>query len=125
VSTREFATGDIVNITITGARVQHFEDNTVEYEHPTDLGTVEGCVPLDSAAVTVERIVSAEWPPRAGDLWRDKHGELWFIHKAAYQGQANRDLMGRTTGGARWTDDVDLLLADNAPLTLVHREDAS
>lgn len=115
--------GDMVDITVRRARVNATRNGPftmLSYE----VDGITSSVPL-TENVTVERIVPAEWPPRAGDLWRDKHGELWFIHKTPYTGAAEHELMGRTTSGLRWTEDVDDLLVVNAPLDLVHREEVT
>jgi len=122
-----FHVGEIVDVTIRGARVMaplHTDDGlTLAYEEvrPGNFATF-GLRHPQAGTVTIERVAPAEWPPQAGDLWRDKHNELWFIHRNPSVMDPSPVLMGRTTGGARWTNDVVGLIDDNAPMTLVHRE---
>jgi len=49
-----FKPGDIVDITIEGARVRAIRGED-----------------------TVERVAPAEWPPRPGDVWLDAGGRAW------------------------------------------------
>jgi hypothetical protein len=115
----EYRKGDRVRIVIDDARVDKEDARWL------NCLLVEGYrvkVPLDAEGVTVERLFPAEWPPRAGDLWRDRHGEVWFFHRNPFS-KPGPELLGRTAGGARWTDDIPVLEVDgNAPWTLVRRE---
>ena len=116
-----FQPGEIVDITIKGARVKSFAPLAMSC-------TVDGyrvVVYRDSPEIAyeppviIERVAPAGWPPQPGDLWRDKHDALWFI----YQRPAINALGGRTANGARWTDDATAELLDACgPLTLVRRE---
>lgn len=120
-----FAPGDIVNFTVRGARVDADEVDGDGFRYVQVVyGDRNLRVFLDlDAALTVERVVPAEWPPQAGDLWRDRHGELWFFYCNPSVMKPEPMLLGRTSGGARWTDDIAGLLRDgNAPWVLVRRE---
>lgn len=107
--------GEIVDITIRGARVGHLAANGF-------LNVFVDGVPLTVDlvdAVTVERRAPAEWPPRPGDLWRDRNGDLWFAFRdheifliPSYPTTASVD--------GRPPDDV---MQKVGPLTLVHRDD--
>lgn len=117
MSEQHFQPGEIVDISIKGVRIS--DTSHIRVAIQDESGEVWVLPP--QAAIT--RIAPAEWPPRPGDLWRDKHGELWFIHKSAFAGQGDDVLMGRTANGLRWAEDADVLLADNSPMTLVRREE--
>lgn len=125
-----FQPGEIVDITIRGARVLKLTNPTgrilsVEYQdpNPPEDGTCRASLIMDSPAITVERVAPAEWPPQIGDLWRDSYGNLWFISRDPTSMSGR--LLGRTAGGTRWTDDMQQLIDDHAPLTIVHREPAT
>lgn len=73
---KDFCQGDLVDVTIKGARVSHFNANNghhllFEYAAKGYAGDViAGSVYLDAEAVTVERSVPAEYPPVPGDVWQ-------------------------------------------------------
>lgn len=128
MNTPELKKGDRARVTIDGI--------VTGFSIGIDLVSGSRVVHLDYAAgrrstvfvqdeqdVTVERLAPAEWPPRPGDLWRDKHGDLWFF----YSDPTDEDVIcGRTAGGARWSvNDFDDQLADNAPWTLVRRDESA
>ena len=124
--------GDLVDVVIRGARVYSPRDQ--EADPGTDFVTVEitthdGSTQLvgipEAPGVTVKRTAPAEWPPQPGDLWRDKHGALWFVYVVPrVEGEAP-DLYMRTAVGFRWSAGFDGQLADNGPWALVHREPAA
>jgi hypothetical protein len=79
--------GDIVDVTIKGARVHHqFVGGDHSYlsvvmPGPNCSEPCEQYLRLDSPAVTVvvtEPVVPAAWPPHLNDLWRDRDQNLWF-----------------------------------------------
>lgn len=116
-----FRPGDLVNVTIRGARVvsdDGFRLN-VRYGIGPD-GDFSGAVqlPSDAAGLSVDRSAPAEWPPIAGDLWRDRHGDLWF----AFTVPTDEIVRMRTATGGRWADGVDRQIEDNGPWALVRRE---
>jgi len=116
-----FQVGELVDVTIRRARVERHDGDVLALS----VGGARIVIPvvLPSAApssVTTERVAPAEWPPQAGDLWRDRHDELWFFRiDAVYPAGP---LRGNTATDTRWTDDPAGLIEDNAPMTLVHRE---
>ena len=73
----EFKPGDIVDITIEGARVRAIrgEDTVDHLSYETQGGFVASVALTES--VTVERVAPAEWPPRPGDVWLDAEGRAW------------------------------------------------
>jgi hypothetical protein len=134
-----YAVGEIVDITIKGARIAR-KDSTDRIWF-TLGGTGEGWIPVhpgDEASVVVQRVAPAEWPPQAGDLWRDRSGALHFgaDHVPDYDDRA--DCVGIGNGGTRvvlisqGTDSSCAPSADfyrpevvnqrHGPLTLVYRE---
>src|SRR5690606_24631915 len=103
--------GDIVDITIEGARVRAIrgEDIVDHLSYETQGGFVASVALTES--VTVERVAPAEWPPRPGDVWLDAEGRAWTA------------LMGRmfpvtSTRG----ESADAALAIYGPLTLIYRD---
>src|SRR5690606_14221389 len=81
-----FKPGDIVDITIEGARVRAIRgEDIVDPSYETE-GCVASVALTESVtvevalteSVTIERVAPAEWPPRPGDLWRDRDGLPWF-----------------------------------------------
>lgn len=121
-----FQPGDIVRITID-ARVaqpragQSENDLTIQYR--AELGMYEGTIAIDSEAVKVERTAPPDWPPRPGDLWRDRHGTTWF----AFYGIDAREVFmvpADPVSGPLSTPQPDVVLSKVGPLTLVHREEA-
>lgn len=114
--------GDIVNVTLRGVRVVGIKALTGEVSTIADEHDREYPVPPQAA---VERIVTADWPPLAGDLWRElkNGGGLWFIFRdPSVMNPSQSGLRAREANGDRWTDDAHDLLRDCAPLELVHRE---
>jgi hypothetical protein len=78
--------GEIVNITIRGARVERIHGEYLElnlgeaFELLGEDQYLHLSLPLDSAA-TVERGTPADWPPQLDDLWRDSTGGLWYRNR--------------------------------------------
>jgi hypothetical protein len=81
----KYAVGEIVDITIKGARVvgnaSHNGFMTVSYlvddpaSHHDALGPARAQAPIQEGyAVTVDRVAPAEWPPRVGDIWGMRGG---------------------------------------------------
>jgi hypothetical protein len=121
-----YRSGDLVDITIKGARVRDAVqrngglDLTYTYDASgSAVGT--GSVWADAPSVTVESVAPSQWPPQAGDLWRDKHGVLWF---ASWTEWSERELRMHSASGGRWSVGHEGQLADNGPWTLVFREEA-
>jgi hypothetical protein len=125
VSGQEFGPGEVVDITIRGVRVggrgvpQDPRRLCVDLG-PWDDGVNQGrewflTIPASVDSVTITRVAPPEYPPRAGDLWRDGNGRLWFVAYGAV------GLTAQTTSrdcvAAR-----ELLDRVAGPLTLVHRE---
>jgi len=121
--TPTYAAGELVDITIRGARVLPCDvDGVLAAEYTIRLPAHEGAwrrvsVCTESDTVTVERVAPAEWPPQIGDLWRDRAGNLWFDTPNSPYAD-NHWLIGSTGQG----DHASSLLKLNGPLTLVHRE---
>lgn len=110
----EFTPGDIVDITIKGARVHAWRPEVSELtvESKADANSDLTTYDYASAQVEVERVAPAEWPPRPGDVWLDAEGRAW----TALRG---RMFPVTSTHG----ESADAALATYGPLTLVHRED--
>jgi hypothetical protein len=122
---QEFKVGELVDITIRCARVvpAAVDPDAMPYIK-VHVGTEEFLmeIPVSSLAVTVERVAPAEWPPVAGDLWRDARGGLWFAHVVLTRG-GQREMRlqpHHESDDGYWTP--WRLLAERGPLALVHRE---
>jgi hypothetical protein len=102
--------GEIVDITIKGVRMV---DDT--HVHVTIADEHGHHYPMPPQAA-IERVVPAAWPPRPGDLWRDRNGGLFFV-MANLNGSP---LMNGMDGGRHGHEYV---LANYGPLSLVHREE--
>ncbi|MGW6498567.1 hypothetical protein [Nonomuraea angiospora] len=116
---RDPQTGDIVDITIKGARVKRegspgFTIFDIDgHGHNLTLMTALSAVSVE----VVEPAAPAEWPPRLGDLWRDRDQELWFAVSVG----ANIEFVSGLAGELGTTPPAELNRACG-PLTLVRRE---
>ncbi|WFF07221.1 hypothetical protein O7622_01070 [Micromonospora sp. WMMD1076] len=127
-----FRVGDVVEVTIRRAVVTAAP---AAGWMQVRVGDIVHALPYPAGdqPVAVNRLAPAEWPPEAGDLWRDRDGGLWFgVVKAARYGdnggivQSARLVMSP----ARETRQIyreqssspEDLLAFYGPLGLVHRE---
>lgn len=131
----QFEAHEYVDITIPRARVIKVDcpgDDvflSVVYGENNHLATIR-----IEDAITITRVAPAEWPPRPGDLWRDREGELWFTARHWPDYDDPKDSKGVNAEGWRpvmvpvhlgeqgspWRpEDV---LQPAGPFTLVHRE---
>lgn len=81
----EFQVGEVVDITIKGARVVSHGNDVLTVDHQIlrepwngNWRRVHLCTLSD--AVTVERVAPAYWPPQQGDVWSSVEPVLWFAH---------------------------------------------
>lgn len=111
--------GDLVDITIRGARIESVDDVGMAVVSLPEHGW-RPSVNLRAAGVQVERLAPAEWPPVAGDAWRDKHGELWFAYEGVVNGEPG--LTMRAVRSNRWSSGHEGQIGANGPWSLVHRE---
>lgn len=116
----DYQPGDIVDITIKGARVSRFDATddllTIGYGDHNFATTLD----IRPTVAVVERVAPPKWPPRPGDLWRDGHGILWFASAVP----PDDELRMHSASGGRWSIGHVGQLDDNAPWTLVHRQGA-
>lgn len=73
----DYQPGEIVEITIRGARVDRLDSAKNQRFMVGDDDELWLALPL-SEAVTIERFAPAEWPPQPGDVWLDRDGNPWF-----------------------------------------------
>lgn len=110
--------GDFVNVTIKGVRqVSHPSARLVRIadEH----GDVFDMPPQ----AAIELVAPATWPPRPGDLWRDKDARLWFAVESLRSEVSDEPVL-LTCNGKNRRPAVDILDL-YSPLTRVHREEAT
>jgi hypothetical protein len=118
-----FKLDEVVDVTIKGVRIarpRSATSVTITDEH----GTVYQMPPQ----AAVERVAPAEWPPKPGDLWRDRSGVLWF-HQNYYvsagdMGGYDEARMVRATGSESY-DDLPHFIQARGPMTLEYREGAA
>lgn len=125
--------GEVVDITIKGARVTevcyHGDGNgpDLRFTYVANDGVPwPSAVWAEAPGVTVERVAPAEWPPRVGDLWRDCEGDLWFA-TTGYD-MDNTEYVSLCSTRSKpldgWGDSTAYHVnRQYGPLTLVHRED--
>ncbi|SEG44295.1 hypothetical protein SAMN04489712_105244 [Thermomonospora echinospora] len=106
-----FLPGEIVNITITGGRIDEVSKNGIHVVLPN--GTTATVELSNLEAVTVERVAPAEWPPQPGDLWRTERQPYFAMYSDGAMVLVN-------LGGERFSPDFVLA---HGSLTLVHREE--
>lgn len=77
-----FTAGEVVDVTIKGARVA--VPDADDYADALQLTYATPNTPdcplrirTSAPGVTVTRVAPAEWPPTAGDVWADRDGEEW------------------------------------------------
>jgi hypothetical protein len=135
--------GEIVDITIKGARVKEVKGygdgngHCLKFEYALPSGDMmPDAVFIDADAVTVERGAPAEWPPQPGDEWAGPKGERWFAMKYYGDYDLPKDYEGCNSDGWRvvlmpmeigpYGDSEmrpDDALRTRGPLTPVHREE--
>lgn len=120
--------GDLVEITIRRGVVAAVGvgANGGAEEVSVSHGKGQVLVPVGDPSIVIERLAPADWPPRAGDLWRDCDGALWFaiLHHATYAHHGTSSLqlhrsVDRANDSARTPDQ---LLQHSGPVELLHRE---
>lgn len=131
----DFKPGEVIRVTLEGT-VKRMGGPGLVVLHAG--GMVEP-VPYTGDGITVERVASAEWPPRAGDLWRDRRGHLHFAawyapdyddaeDSRGIDGEGHRIVL-LPQGVAEGCEPGDRIyrpeqvIQDDGPLSLVHRED--
>lgn len=103
----EFAQGDIVKITIEGARVvgegydERYQSAWLRVALAINGDEAHGKLHLGAQGLTVERVAPPEWPPQPGDVWGSDGGGRWFAaqHVADFDNPA--DFAGCNSDGWR------------------------
>jgi hypothetical protein len=111
----KLTTGELVNVTIKGARVAGIDETQARIG--LAVGTSDAAsVPLNAPGVTVERVAPAEWPPQLGDIWVDRDLNQWAT-------LADRDKAVLVTLRDIRTDWLapDDVLAEVGPMALEYR----
>lgn len=135
--------GDIVDVTLKGVQVTHVEPavpgfSAVVYVSVPKTDKVGGggntiFLHANSPHVTAtvaERAAPTNWPPRAGDLWRDGDRDLWFATTAhVYQHGPDGDFPATPVvelvhAGGNRSRKPDEVNRDYGPMELVRREQA-
>ncbi|MGR6922650.1 hypothetical protein ACU635_51065 [[Actinomadura] parvosata] len=66
--------GELIDITIEDATVLDADENGMQVEYQTSDGHAVRCAIPFGKHVHVKRLVPADGPPKAGELWEDAHG---------------------------------------------------
>lgn len=117
----DFKPGELVDVTIKGVRIHEANTDGAVMIIAEDRNGVAARYAMPPQA-GVERVAPAEWPPRPGDKWRDRHGSAWF----AFYGLEAREVFmipADPVRGPLATPTPATVLGKLSPLTLVHRED--
>lgn len=127
-----FQPGEVVDINISGARVQAFNAAYLTVILPQGSTLALEC---GSDGLVVTRVAPAQWPPRPGDLWRagvdqwGDCGDLWFAarHHDTTDSDTYSVLMHPIHNGKYGFSEMepDRLLREYGPLALVHREEVA
>ncbi|MGI5418689.1 hypothetical protein [Actinomadura luteofluorescens] len=114
--------GEYVDVAIKGVRVVEQDEHgcvTVRAD-AHDGGPAHWPMPPQAA---VSRVAPAEWPPRAGDLWRDRHGVVWFAADVHDIEETDVPEIVLVYPHEDFRQAPDVCNQQAGPLTLVHRED--
>lgn len=130
----DFQPGEVVDITIKGARVLNHDTHGVlvfRYASDGEQSSARLIYP-DAEGVTVERVAPAEWPPQPGDLWRgpkldDPYGPdpiIWFARRDRNidGGDDKLELVPADGDLSYVSTDPESVRRDFGPLALVRRE---
>jgi hypothetical protein len=123
----DFQPGEVVNVTIKGARVNawHPELGELTVEHDADVNS--DMTTFEAEKVDVERVASPEWPPLYGDLWRDRDGDLWLARTPLGGDRTVGLVCSRPAGNKSSLVGGPLsphqVLKMHGPMVLVHREE--
>jgi hypothetical protein len=113
MATSELQRGDLVDIAITGARLDEIEKNRMYFVMPT--GTTVSVEMTNDPGVNLVCVSPVGWPPRKNDVWRDGGGEFLIGAVWAAEGPVLRSVDGSEYDTVR-------ALALLAPLTLIVRD---
>ncbi|MFF5261290.1 hypothetical protein ACFY4C_20300 [Actinomadura viridis] len=114
----DYKIGEVVDITIKGARVVLWAPQTCELtvESRADANSDQTTYDLASDQITVERADPEWWPPRPGDLLREGDGLVWFAFADGSNVSYRTAYSERMEHQEAWEKRHEL--------TLVHREDS-
>lgn len=82
----QYGVGDLVDITICGARIVDDYGSEIEYQTRDGAKEWRGYINLVDPHITITRVtppVPASWPPHVGDTWLDETGMAWFAFESA------------------------------------------
>lgn len=119
VDDTSYQPGDRVRVTVEGVVDEIYGDRkqltTIVYASSETEAT--GVTFVNTGpGVAFERLAPAEWPPQAGDVWRDRDGDRWL---AVPDENGSGKIMLADDHGA---EPPRFVYKRYAPLTLVHRE---
>lgn len=120
----EFRVGQRVDIEIRGVHLK---------EVPGRGGNRDGYYQADDGSTyripPQAKVTSAEpehWPPRPGDVWADRYGELWFAYTDEKTWAEGMEVYLQAAAGHRFHGAAPLAFAQTrSPLTLKYRPEPS
>jgi hypothetical protein len=115
VNAPEPGVGELINVTIRGARIESIDTGLAVCSLPGHAW--RPTVNLRAAGVDVTRVAPKEWPPRPGDVWEGADGAQFFARAGepgdpGWLAPADREI------GSSYPDEI---LASFGPLRLVYR----
>lgn len=118
----KFQPGEIVNVVIKGVRVTGDQGP----RHTLTIADEHGTHYVMPPQAAIERVAPREWPPCAGDLWRDRNGDVWYALLVDDDDAAGERYVLLRPGRTSKDTGVGANLADvlewHGPMTLAHRE---
>lgn len=111
-----YQSGEIIDITIRGARVLNCDGGSLVYEYSEGGRTDREEVQYEFSAVEITRLLPPD-PPKPGEVWRDNRGRNWLAVEAR-SGEVR--LHDGGTGGD-WP--VTQVHGTYGPLEPVHRDE--
>lgn len=107
--TTNYVMGETVAVTVT-AKVSSSDDGTLALRLGDDQFGSKYLMLAPGDAFTVNRLVPADGPIQAGDVWRDRRGKSWFATDN-----------GSFVGEDGLVRDQDVVMNDAGPIELVMR----
>lgn len=115
-----FREGEHVRVTIEGPVTQEALGSLY-----VDVGNgIQAEIPVEAPRVSIEHVAPSEWPPRTGDVWRDRHGSPWFAVNVTDTAETDVPEITMVAAHEDYRRTPDKLLQTCGPVTLVHREES-
>ncbi|MGV9536592.1 hypothetical protein ACWEU6_36165 [Streptosporangium sandarakinum] len=97
-----YQVGETVNVGFYGVKVvdvSSIENSEIVVELDCASGVYRMDVPL--GAVEIQRVIPVEGAPQPGDVWKDRHDNLWFASRHVPDYDDREDCKGINSDGWR------------------------